>query len=539
MLLARSGSPLKGFTPVVHLDNLEMLQDRWAKQYDGIMRPPSSPRVNSPRSLHACTMCGLTPERDLEKLSLKQHLLAVIGDPTVDAPVAALSVGGEARAATQVAVLAFQRAAIGLGTAKEKVTALHSFQRQEQLRVPRLASAQEARRHLLAEEAHARRRRMHAEVSSSERSLKSVSPGTNGSNGGAKASAGSVSSLIPSPGRDQMLTPTNARSRRHSRHSSTEARGPQRSPPISPPLSGRSRRAGSVSPFSQGHSLNDFHPPVISDGYRPYVPRDAAALNSEFFGNRAHDDTAGSHPSRVSDEKLHSVEVLRPGSRTRKSRPSHNDSFDEYTHAGGNAHPSTPADRTARDDALASIVKITPGGRNDISIASISSSQFGWILGSADASDILADGKWGARAIGKLLDDSAVPQASMFHQVAKPSPAVAIPTGVPTGASVTTSAPPRMGGVPPAKAASKCSKPSVAAPMTAVPVLSHPDATAPRKVEQPAPQPTPARRDQMNTVRPSPPAVQEAVEFYYYVCANPAPLCHPPEVAVGGQPPKR
>ncbi|EAN94551.1 hypothetical protein, conserved [Trypanosoma cruzi] len=145
---------------LIHLENLEQCQDEWRRKTEArvnqetLMDPP---RLDSPRSLRACALCGIDPATSLESLSLRQHFEQVVsGAPWVDR-----SVSTSVRA--QDALNACEESGILTGSTQQKMQAYSNFLRYEENRRDALMLAQELRRQLIAEEIFERRRRVHVD----------------------------------------------------------------------------------------------------------------------------------------------------------------------------------------------------------------------------------------------------------------------------------------------------------------------------------------------------------------------------------------
>ncbi|EKF29917.1 hypothetical protein MOQ_006284 [Trypanosoma cruzi marinkellei] len=148
---------------LVHLENLEQYQDEWRRKTEArvnqetLMDPP---RLDSPRSLRACALCGIDPTTSLEPLSLRQHFEQVVGSaPWVDRSVST-GVGA------QDALIACEESGIFTGSTQQKMQAYSNFLRHEENRRDALRLAQELRRQLIAEEIFERRRKAHVGRSS-------------------------------------------------------------------------------------------------------------------------------------------------------------------------------------------------------------------------------------------------------------------------------------------------------------------------------------------------------------------------------------
>ncbi|CCW60697.1 unnamed protein product [Phytomonas sp. EM1] len=256
MLYSRSSSTRQPGPVSINLDNLEQLQDRWAKQYESSKCPPPPPELNSPRSLAACKRSGINPFKDLQKLSLMQHLLRLTNKlQFVEETVASLSQRLDLKMALQTAVLAFQHTTIGLGTSKEKLVAYMGFLNQEEVRVARLEELRRVRREIIEEEAM----------------------GCRGSQ------EGSAADESPSGAFSQIQHPD--RSEDHGIVASAQ-KGVNPSLDRSPQTP-RGLTAGSSS-LAADATLPTYmevdHQFPLSR--KPYIPRDARALNTNFFGNR-------------------------------------------------------------------------------------------------------------------------------------------------------------------------------------------------------------------------------------------------------------
>ncbi|CAD2214905.1 hypothetical protein ADEAN_000235800 [Angomonas deanei] len=253
MSVYRAGTPLD-FNHNINLENLESIQDTWIKAYEGSKHPPAFPTLNSPRSLKACELCGVSAATDLRKYSLRLHLQEIIGKcDTVDQTVAELYTRENVRVAMQEALYAFQHAGISIGTSKEKLLAYRAFRAEEETRLERLAAVREVRRQLISEETYERRRQMHGN--------------------------------------------STERRRNDSRRGSATKREPSWSatvsahPPLIPSTPDREVAQVESAPFFQ------FSARAKPSGALPYTPRDANALNSSYFGNR-HVSEDACNPSR-------------------------------------------------------------------------------------------------------------------------------------------------------------------------------------------------------------------------------------------------
>ncbi|KEG11811.1 putative dynein heavy chain [Trypanosoma grayi] len=145
----------------VHLDNLEQRQEEWLRRCNshvGVDDPPADiPRIDSPRSLRACTLCGIDPTVALERLSLQQHFNLIVGNaPWVDRSVPTGVVLSDA-------LDACRGAGIVTGTTQQNMQAYRNYMRYEAARVDTLTLAQEVRRQLIAEEMFERRRRAYVD----------------------------------------------------------------------------------------------------------------------------------------------------------------------------------------------------------------------------------------------------------------------------------------------------------------------------------------------------------------------------------------
>ncbi|CCW66493.1 unnamed protein product [Phytomonas sp. Hart1] len=253
----------------INLDNLETLQDRWAKQNASSRCPLPSPELNSPRSLAACRRCGVDPSKDLEKLSLLQHLLRLSHKlQYVEETVDALSRRLDLKTALQTAVLAFQHTTIGLGTSKEKVVAYMGFLNQEEVRVPRLEKLRRVRRQMIEEEA--------AEPEGL----------SNGSTGAAVAmevshshASSQVQHLDHSNDHGMVVSAQTVRS--------TELDViPVNSRGLAESLKGKAPDSTLTTPLSHAVTTYTGRYQQFPSSKIPYVPRDAMALNTNYFANR-------------------------------------------------------------------------------------------------------------------------------------------------------------------------------------------------------------------------------------------------------------
>ncbi|KAG5491728.1 hypothetical protein JIQ42_01635 [Leishmania sp. Namibia] len=277
----------------VDLDTIEELQDAWSKRYETLRDASPPPLLNSPRSLRACAVAKVSPLSSLQKLSLKQHLFCVLGNPhtLTSLPDSATA---EYRVLMQSALRSFREAAIGLGTSQEKLAAFIAFKNQEKLRVPRLASLRELRRQLMATEALAERKHHHQQsedealMQSGSASVAYHAVGQQGAPHNYTTSA----NLWPVYGEGSHLRSRRTSASHHLEDSSTDvltARGQSPSHVPWPPVF-----LASVEFVNEGGEEDtcgsgplDFEPTPSPSGKLPYTPRDVSVLNSSYFSNRS------------------------------------------------------------------------------------------------------------------------------------------------------------------------------------------------------------------------------------------------------------
>ncbi|TPP40186.1 hypothetical protein CGC21_26700 [Leishmania donovani] len=232
--------------PRVDLETIEELQDAWSRRYETLRDPPPPPLLNSPRSLRACELANVSPQSTLQKLSLKQHLFCVLGNPHAlsSLPDSATT---EYQVLMQSALRSFREAAVGLGTSQEKLAAFIAFTNQEKLRVPQLASLRELRRQLVAKEAIAERGRHHQQpdYEVSKRSSNASA---------ACQDAGDQDAHLSNLRRVNVLP---------------EAASDEYDEDI------------------RGRGARGFAPTPTPSGKLPYKPRDVYLLNSSYFANRS------------------------------------------------------------------------------------------------------------------------------------------------------------------------------------------------------------------------------------------------------------
>lgn len=151
----------------VHLDNLEQLQVVWMRRaVSHLCASPSAapPALDSPRSLHACALCGVDPTTDLALLTLQQHFEWVVNSSCVNE--SALS-GVGAREALD----ACRDVGIVTGSVQQKMSAYRNYMHHEALRAEALARAQKVRRRLIAGEISGQQWGTHVERENGRSSL--------------------------------------------------------------------------------------------------------------------------------------------------------------------------------------------------------------------------------------------------------------------------------------------------------------------------------------------------------------------------------
>lgn len=220
-------------------------------------------------------------------MSLKQHLLLVVGGRTTTMTTAAAAAAlpppssVEYKIQLQTALRAFQEAAIGIGTASEKLIAYRSYEAHEQQRRQQLSSLQEVRRQLLAEEAFEQRRRAHGSSPASSNSLL----------------RGSGAAKEKSPPEEKWSSKV-AEHLRYRRASHGVSRDISMKTSVESTSARRSARSRGSSPQKRSPSAASFAAPqaVVTidsltltpspSGKLPYTPRDVSLLNSSVFSNR-------------------------------------------------------------------------------------------------------------------------------------------------------------------------------------------------------------------------------------------------------------
>ncbi|CAJ1022796.1 hypothetical protein, conserved [Leishmania lindenbergi] len=305
--MSRSVSPSSPSPRVtrVSLETIEKLQDAWSKRYETLRGPPPPPLLNSPRSLRACALANVNPQSTLQKLSLKQHLFCVLGNPHM---LSTLPDSGTAeyRVLMQSALRCFSEAAVGLGTSKEKLAAFIAFKNQEELRVPQLASLRELRRQLMAKDVLAKRKR-HEEQPDDASSMpicNASSAYRNADGHAAPHHPTSRSSLLRSPTLEENLLWCHGCSARHwADGSPTGAQSAREPSPCHSFLASVSFVAeeGSGEEDDEGATgvgRFDLAPTPSPSGKLPYKPRDVSLLNSSYFANR-NIQSNGSNPSNA------------------------------------------------------------------------------------------------------------------------------------------------------------------------------------------------------------------------------------------------
>ncbi|KAI5686529.1 hypothetical protein MNV84_03158 [Leishmania braziliensis] len=304
--MSRSVSPSSPSPRVtrVSLETIEKLQDAWSKRYETLRGPPPPPLLNSPRSLRACALANVNPQSTLQKLSLKQHLFCVLGNPHM---LSTLPDSGTAeyRVLMQSALRCFSEAAVGLGTSKEKLAAFIAFKNQEELRVPQLASLRELRRQLIAKDVLAKRKR-HEEQPDDASSMpicNASSAYRNADGHTAPHHPTSRSSLLRSPTLEENLLWCHGCSARHWADDSPTGSQSAREPsPCHSFLASVSFVAeeGTGEEDDEGATgvgRFDLSPTPSPSGKLPYKPRDVSLLSS-YFANR-NIQSNGSNPSNA------------------------------------------------------------------------------------------------------------------------------------------------------------------------------------------------------------------------------------------------
>ncbi|GET92366.1 hypothetical protein, conserved [Leishmania tarentolae] len=293
--VSQSGSPSvqSHRVPRVNLDTLEELQDAWSKRYETLRYPPPPPLLNSPRSLRACELANVSSPSTLQKLSLKQHLFRVLGNPQALSSLPD-SATAEYQALMQSALRSFSEAAVGLGTSQEKLAAFIAFMNQEKLRVPHLASLRELRRQLVAKDSIAERRphqdppndnvlKLSSNASSDYQDADGQNaPRSDRRRASVLCSSKAERSLLPSPASSVTRLPDEETT------GVQKVRAPSsRYAPLESASAGQARAAtGNYDDDVCGSGALSFAPTPSPSGKLPYKPRDVSLLNSSYFGNR-------------------------------------------------------------------------------------------------------------------------------------------------------------------------------------------------------------------------------------------------------------
>lgn len=280
--------------PVVDLETIEELQDAWSRRYETLRDPPPPPLLNSPRSLRTCELANVSPQSTLQKLSLKQHLFCVLGNPHALSSLPD-STTAEYQVLMQSALRSFSEAAVGLGTSQEKLAAFIAFTNQEKLRVPQLALLRELRRQLVAEEAIAERGRHHQQpdYGVSKRSSNASAAYQDSGDQNAHLSDLRKVNVLCSSKTEKSLQCSKTLSLNHQRGDSTTGAHKTRfqSPRFSSLKSVPFAQAGAANDEYdediRGFGARDFAPTPTPSGKLPYKPRDVCLLNSSYFANRS------------------------------------------------------------------------------------------------------------------------------------------------------------------------------------------------------------------------------------------------------------
>ncbi|KAG5468345.1 hypothetical protein LSCM1_02325 [Leishmania martiniquensis] len=278
----------------VDLDTIEELQDAWSRRYDTLRDASPAPLLNSPRSLRACASAKVSPYSTLQKLSLKQHLFCVLGNPhaLTSLPDSATA---EYRVLMQSALRSFREAAVGLGTSQEKLAAFIAFKKQEKLRVPQLASLREVRRRLMAAEALTEQESYHQqleELASMQNGGASVTCRDAGGQSLRHSSTAHATSLCPSNVEGSHLCRRRPSSSDQPEETITDVRSAHGQPPSYGPWPPaflapvEASNEGGVDDACSAGPL-DFEPMPSPSGKLPYTPRDVSVLNSSYFSNRS------------------------------------------------------------------------------------------------------------------------------------------------------------------------------------------------------------------------------------------------------------
>ncbi|KAK7196287.1 hypothetical protein NESM_000564800 [Novymonas esmeraldas] len=390
----------------VDLESIEVLQDAWSRQYEMVRNPPPPPLLNSPRSLRACAMAEISPQSSLQKLSLRQHLFRVLGNPHTLSSLPD-SATAEYKVLLPTALRCFREAAVGLGTSQEKLAAYIAYQNQEELRVPQLTSLRELRRRLIAGDVSVEGRRRPSHRQDDGTPLHEES-------GGRRRTRHTPLRQPPTP---RGVDEGPQRSRRASAsHASGDSSGPDvwgvRAPlsPVSQALEAEATAcSGQDGEEVEGDDV--FAPTPSPSGKLPYKPRDVSLLNSSYFANRSIQSNVSNpsgaplptstpgtpSPSRrgtastVAPTDVHPTSQKRHRQRDRSRLPL-DTSLDTTIGAEGDA--SAVGD-TAKDSvALCSIAK------QDLSVVSVNSSQLEALLSNCEpaASSHLGTGAAAAAA---------------------------------------------------------------------------------------------------------------------------------------------
>ncbi|KAG5468760.1 hypothetical protein CUR178_01595 [Leishmania enriettii] len=402
--VSRSTSPSASWRRVrkVDLDTIEELQDAWSKRYETLRDASPPPLLNSPRSLRACAVAKVSPLSSLQKLSLKQHLFCVLGNPHALNSLPDSSTA-EYRVLMQSALRSFREAAIGLGTSQEKLAAFIAFQSQEKVRVPRLASLRELRRQLMAAAALAERKHQHQQsedeafMQSGSTSVAYHAVGQQGAPHNYTASA----DLWPAYGEGSRLRSRRTSANHHLEDSSTDvltARGQSPSHVPWPPVF-----SASVESVNEGGEEDtcgsgqlDFVPTPRSSGKLPYRPRDVSVLHSSYFSNRSIQGNVSNPsgaplptscpgtPSLSRQGATSATKSAKAVARRRQSRLAGESSLDTIKNLNGEV--------SLADVEAKATVELRSNAKQDLSIVSIGSSELERLLnaGERSASSLLA-----------------------------------------------------------------------------------------------------------------------------------------------------
>ncbi|KAG5467941.1 hypothetical protein LSCM4_01027 [Leishmania orientalis] len=396
--VSRSTSPPASWRRVskVDLDTIEELQDAWSKRYETLRDASPPPLLNSPRSLRACAVAKVSPLSSLQKLSLKQHLFCVLGNPhaLTSLPDSATA---EYRVLMQSALRSFREVAIGLGTSQEKLAAFIAFKNQEKLRVPRLASLRELRRQMMAAEVVVERKHHHQEsedepfMQSGSASVAYHAVGQQGAPRNYTASA----NLWPVYGEGSHLRSRRTSASHHLEDSSTDvltARGQSPSHVPWPPVF-----LASVESVNEGGEEDtcgsgplDFEPTPSPSGKLPYTPRDVSVLNSSYFSNRSIQGNVSNPsgaplptscpgtPSLSGQGATSATRLAKAVARRQQSRLARESSLDPIKNLNGEV---SLADVEAR-----ATVELRCNAKQDLSIVSIGSSELERLLSAGERS---------------------------------------------------------------------------------------------------------------------------------------------------------